>query len=58
MESANSEMTVAEGAPTPCAWCENETDVRTEGSHGICDRHSKAAVECYMLSKSRTGELQ
>ena len=50
MESANSEtMTIVEGAPTPCAWCEDETGVRTEGSHGICERHSKAAIERYML---------
>jgi len=38
------DVTVAVGAPTPCAWCEDETGIRTWGSHGICESHAKAAI--------------
>lgn len=51
-------LTVPEGSPTPCAWCEGETGIKTKGSHGICDRHSKEVLGRYLLSKGRTGEIK
>lgn len=45
------DVTVTAGTPTPCAWCEDETGIRTQGSHGICERHSKAAIDRYMTTR-------
>ncbi len=50
-QSCACDVTVEIGAPTPCAWCEEETGIRAQGSHGICERHTKAAIDRYITNR-------
>lgn len=38
----------------PCSWCEAETGVRTQGSHGICDRHQVQVAAEWQAHKVAT----
>lgn len=55
-EASELAMTVEADAPTPCAWCEQQAGIRTEGSHGICAAHIAEVLSVYH-EKRRAGQV-